>query len=86
MAGVWGGTLMRHFLLLANSIACLPGGMGQAPLATDLILLSRPVQRFLTRLLGTFTGTVNLATITVTADNHLLSTASTVVESRGMRH
>jgi len=77
---------MRHFLFLTLPIFRLSGGMIQLTLTTFLIALAGLIKGFFTGSMSTISRTVNMATITVTANQNLACTASTIEHSSGIYH
>jgi hypothetical protein len=77
---------MRHFLLKSLTVATLAIGMKVAATTTGLITLRGLALGLQTGFLGASSCTIDVAPITATANNHLTSTAGTVVESSTVLH
>jgi hypothetical protein len=73
---------MRHFLHLTSPLALpvapLAIGVPSASLAALLVLAPGSAQRLSARLLSAPIGTVDVASVTATADHHLPAAASAV--------
>jgi hypothetical protein len=69
---------MRYFLSLARTMARLSQRVILATRAAGLILTLRPRTRFDARQRRTTLGTITLAAITATTDQHLAVTTATV--------
>ena len=74
---------MRYFLLLSIPMTLLPGGIVDATGASPLVLLPGPLDGLLSGCLSAVTGAIALATVTLTTDNDLGVTATTLVEATG---
>lgn len=75
---------MRHFLCLARAPGALMRGVPTRSAVAQLIALTGTVQRLAPAPPRTPTGTVEIATVAVAADAHLLRAASAAVESIGL--
>jgi len=77
---------MRYFLLLALAEALLPGGIVESTWASGLVLCPGPPGGFLSGNPTAAIGAIALATITMTTNNHLSMTATTVVKATRILH
>lgn len=70
-----GGTLMRHFLVLATAIPGLSGRVLTSALVRGLMAPTRAAQRLASRLVGASLRAVDLAAVTPTTNQRHLLTA-----------
>ncbi|MDY6892042.1 MAG: hypothetical protein SVU24_10735 [Pseudomonadota bacterium] len=72
---------MRHFLLLAQAIMVLSGGMSKASLATALVTLPSLAQGFGAGNASATGAAIPVASITQATDHHLAATTGTVEQT-----
>ena len=78
-AGAGKGTLMRHFLQLADAPGALSGSVPMRPAVAQLVARTSAAQRFAPTDPGALIGAVLIAVVTVATNTHLLCAAPTCV-------
>lgn len=78
-AGAGKGTLMRHFLQLADAPCALSSGVPMRPAVAQLVARTGAAQRFAPTDPGALIGAVLIAVVTVATNTHLLCAAPTCV-------
>ena len=78
-AGAGKGTLMRHFLQLADAPGALSGSVPMRPAVAQLVARTGAAQRFAPTDAGAVICAVLIAVVTVATNTHLLCAAPTCV-------